>query len=864
MVANKSGETKETLQLLAEHLILALQPLEDAFSNLDSFQGLMLSLGWETTNLPKAYKSIAALVTDGLKALRALGGSPDINTLLDLLGHVEKVFKATEALKVVPSGVSDIGAFKKFLSDEFPGRLFELLLTEYLATAHADAYHLFEMIGLITCEMDGNCWRTYLHYDAIPELISDPMFIPKRVYGWGTDDFDFERIADHGVNFLAAAGLPVYLFWPGMDPEEPPSAFNDFLDDESGLTLRIPLLVDYVDEQVIESGFALLKLPPDGNKKAGLLLQPLLSSKFKLREELTKECVLTIQAGTNLDQTFGLLIRPNELDVYYPGKQNGKELRTAVALSLDYTPTSPRVLLGHPLRSRLAFKGGSLGLGLETKAEDLDLRLDVGLKDLTVVISAADLDGFFKSLLGGTDITTAVPFNLTWSKKGGLSFTSGVGFEIVSSPHTQIGPFTLTGLQVRAQTKIDAKQPANLDISAGIDLKGDLGPVSFTTQDIGIRLALIFKEGNAGPFDIQAGFKAPKGLGIVVNAGPVTGGGFLSFDETNGRYAGILQLQIYDIAIKAIGLLDTRLPGGEEGFSFLLILTAEFPSIQLGFGFTLNGIGGLAGIHRTIVTQALQAGIRSGSANQILFPDDPVRNANQILSNLRTVFPPTKDRYVFGPMALIGWGTPTIISAKVGIILELPEPVRLIILGEVSACLPDEKNALVKLNLSVLGVVDFGQKLLSIDASLHDSHILAFTISGDMAMRLAWGDPPSFALSIGGLNPHFQPPVGFPKLRRVTLALGQEKSPRLSLQAYLAITSNTVQLGAQAELFVDIGLLDLNVYGMIGFDVLLQFSPFYFIADLGVTIALRRKTDILFGIYLEAHLSGPFPLACLG
>ena len=59
-------------------------------------------------------------------------------------------------------------------------------------------------------------------------------------------------------------------------------------------------------------------------------------------------------------------------------------------------------------------------------------------------------------------------------------------------------------------------------------------------------------------------------------------------------------------------------------------------------------------------------------------------------------------------------------------------------------------------------IIDFGRKLLSLDASLRDSRVAAFTLYGDMAMRLAWGDEPQFALAVGGLNPHFKAPRGFP------------------------------------------------------------------------------------------------------
>src|SRR5205085_3242250 len=139
----------------------------------------------------------------------------------------------------------------------------------------------------------------------------------------------------------------------------------------------------------------------------------------------------------------------------------------------------------------------------------------------------------------------------------------------------------------------------------------------------------------------------------------VKGGGFLSFNDQEESYAGVLELAIEDvIQIKAIGLLTTKMPDGSHGFSLLVILTAQFPAIQLGFGFALTGLGGLAGINRTIDTEALRSGVRNGTVSSIMFPDDPVANAPKIVSDVGAVFPPAVGRYVFGPMVELAWGTP--------------------------------------------------------------------------------------------------------------------------------------------------------------------------------------------------------------
>jgi len=203
---------------------------------------------------------------------------------------------------------------------------------------------------------------------------------------------------------------------------------------------------------------------------------------------------------------------------------------------------------------------------------------------------------------------------------------------------------------------------------------------------------------------VREEFKLPNGVGIVLDSNAVIGGGYLFIDSANGRYTGVLQLEMYCIAVKAVGLISTRMPDGSSGFSMLLIISAEFQPVQLGFGFTLNGVGGLIGVDRTMDVQVLQDGIKNHSLDSILFPADPLRDIQRILRDLNAAFPPAADRYVFGPMAIIGWGSPPIIRAKIGVLLEIPSP-RLVLLGQGQIGLPslEVPYPLILIQVDVLG-----------------------------------------------------------------------------------------------------------------------------------------------------------------
>ena len=96
----------------------------------------------------------------------------------------------------------------------------------------------------------------------------------------------------------------------------------------------------------------------------------------------------------------------------------------------------------------------------------------------------------------------------------------------------------------------------------------------------------------------------------------------------------------------------------------------------------------MVAINRQADIAVLQAGIKTGLINDLLFPADPIHDAVRIISNLERAFPIAQGRYLFGPMVQIGWGEPEpLIFAELGLLIELPSPVRLIILGKIEALL---------------------------------------------------------------------------------------------------------------------------------------------------------------------------------
>ncbi len=460
--------------------------------------------------------------------------------------------------------------------------------------------------------------------------------------------------------------------------------------------------------------------------------------------------------------------------------------------TLPAPDSGPAFLLGSTEGTRLEVGGAKLAVQttLSEAAQTLALSADVSKSAL--VLAPGDGDGFLRTILPAKGLRAEFDLGLAWSNTQGFKVRGAGGLDVTLPVGISAGgTVTVDSIHIGLHAD-DTGVVAECSASAGLSL----GPVQIVIDRMGLLLNLTFPEqgANLGFVNAELGFKAPSGLGTAIDAGPVTGGGFLSFDFTKSEYSGAANLSIEGIGVSAFGLIETQ-----PEVSFLLLIATTFPvPIELGMGFSLVGVGGLAGINRTLALDALETAVWKGTAKDILFPSFPIASAVAILNELDVLFPPAEGRYIFGPTAKNGVGRAALITAEVGVVIELPDPVRIALIGNATAKFPPEKP-LVLLSVSFAGGIDFGASRWFFDASLTGSRIESYPLSGDLSVRSAWAEPKSFALAVGGFDRHFQPPAGFPTLSRVALDISNGPL-HLHLAAYLAITTNTFQVGAAVDL----------------------------------------------------------------
>jgi hypothetical protein len=435
---------------------------------------------------------------------------------------------------------------------------------------------------------------------------------------------------------------------------------------------------------------------------------------------------------------------------------------------------------------------------------------------------------------------------------GRFYIEGGSGLQATLPIGKTLGPLRVQQLHLGITPSTTPGQPdLHLEVSTGIVVK--LGPITLTLDRIGFGADVTFWD------TPEVGFKMADGIGVAIDAEIVSGGGYLFYDRARGQYAGALELSFQDsITVKAIGILTTRMPDGSAGFSFLAILAVEQLDIELGLGFRLTGLGGLIGLDRSVNSAVLEAGVKNHTLDRIMFPPDPIANAPQIVSTASAVFPPTRGHTIVGPFAQISWGASSIVTIELGLILELPTPGKLTILAKLRALLPHRELPVVKIQIDAVGTIDFSRKRASAHAALVDSKLAGFPLMGEAALLLDWGEPSSLTLAFGGVHPSYerQLPEGFPKLDRLAVPLSRD-NPTLRLEAYLAITSNTIQIGGKLELRAGKG--KFSIEGLLAIDALFQLHPFAVEFDLKAKIQLKAWGVNLFAVTVEGSLSGPNP-----
>ena len=764
---------------------------------------------------------------------------------------------AADAIKLAEAIVSLVGALSTFTTalkaagagggitqaelDQFADALFQSLL-EYTVVVDLEklpgVVEALQFIGVVdrteVPAVDAShpaFIKRSIDVSALAKFVQNPAGALGDLYQWGRPTFDGLALLQELARLLAQIGLPAVVDTSGPVPV---------------LDLMFIEIRPRTDLDPRSLSFSL-------TQKAGVTGAPTFAA---------GDFQITIMVSGDFAGGTEIVFQPDDTVHITPpsGTLSGEITVQATAGSPN---GDPYLILGENGGSSVTVQQLSAGFGATLAWNTAKQQADAGLEitgSLTngkFAVDLGDADGFLSTIFSGQGLESDFTVQFRFSTQAGLHFEASASLDIQLPMHVTLGPVDLTALVLSI-----GLAGSGIEVGLAADISASLGPLQAAVQELGFGVIATLPpdhSGNAGPVDFSLAFKPPKGVALSIDAGVVSGGGYLYIDAARGEYAGALQLEFADfLTLAAIGLIDTKLPDGSSGFSLLVIITADFGAgIQLGFGFTLNAVGGLLGVNRVMLFQPLMDAVRSGAIDDIMFPQNVVANAPKIISDLSAIFPPQEATFLIGPLAKLGWGEPTLVSLSLGVIIEIP-PGDIAILGVLKLVLPADDLAILVLQVNFAGALEFSKQRMYFFASLFDSHILFITIEGEMGLLFVWGDNANFVVSVGGFHPQFNPPpLPFPTPKRISVDVLNESYARIHADGYFAVTTNTVQFGAHAEMFF--GFSALSVSGHSGFDALIQFSPFHFIASFDTSFSVQVFGIGVFGIDISLSLEGPEP-----
>ncbi|KAJ1323716.1 DUF6603 domain-containing protein [Microdochium nivale] len=431
----------------------------------------------------------------------------------------------------------------------------------------------------------------------------------------------------------------------------------------------------------------------------------------------------------------------------------------------------------------------------------------------------------------------------------------------------QLGPLSVTNLGLQF---VDKKLRISLDATF------EIGPLAFSILGLGIDLDI--KTLSARP-DISVSIE---GLAAAFDKPPVTIAGVIRHgkSDTLEYYAGGLIVGFVPWQFMAAGFYgDVKPPDGQGSpyKSIFIFAKLEGPLVTLEFA-TISGVTGGIGYNSSVRLP--------GPAEISQFPfikTDTVGGAGDALEALEKLTNPKAGGW-FSPKVDTFWIAAgmkvdafEMLAIDAVVVVQLGVSTKLAIFAVGTADIPTKKSpfkiAHVELGLGVS--VDFDYGVLKVEAQLQpNSYILHpdCRLTGGFGLYYWFAAPHSdpsltgsFVFTLGGYHQAFVVPSGWPNPPRLGISWSMGSNLSISGQAYFAVTPKACMAGGRLHALFSLG--PLSAWFDAFADFLINFRPFYFTAQAGISVGVRISIDIWFihtqisaEIGAQLYLWGP-PLA---
>ncbi|HVH13747.1 MAG TPA: DUF6603 domain-containing protein, partial [Longimicrobium sp.] len=490
-------------------------------------------------------------------ALTAVAGVADVIVGMDLSDPTAEQLaellleggRAVEALGSLAAAAGEIDLGGR-TPDALLSDLLSLLVVRFLRTHAPLAHDVAALLTLVRPGGDGEMPR--LHLDAIGDLVGDPGGTLGGYYlGEGglegvASAEDARQAADRlfpaVATLLSRLGVNVRY---ARDPDLPQP-------DDPGVADRM-LLAQLPVAPGAGAGLA-LSLRSEEEGGAALLVSPFGAIAFT-REVAGWTATLAVRGAL---QGFG--VTPDGVDL--PDAPD--DLSVGIELLLEKAPGAGGFAFRTaPSGSRLEI-GSARVRATAALGKASDAGVEVEMRRAALVVAPPAGDGFLGSVLPPEGVRAEFDLGIGWTQKRGLYFHGGAGLEATLAAGASLGDVLRVDsvyLALKAgETETPQGPAAGLEAQAAASATVRIGPITASIDRLGVKAKLGFPAGggNLGPAALSLEPRFPSGVGLAVEAGPVKGGGFLFADPEKGEYAGVMQLELQGIALKAVGMLNTR------------------------------------------------------------------------------------------------------------------------------------------------------------------------------------------------------------------------------------------------------------------------------------------------------------------
>jgi len=419
-----------------------------------------------------------------------------------------------------------------------------------------------------------------------------------------------------------------------------------------------------------------------------------------------------------------------------------------------------------------------------------------------------------------------------------------------------------------------------------IDIQKHLGPISFERLGLGYSkgsihalidaaLALgpvtIGLEGLGASYNLSShelGFEL-RGLSVAVENPPMSVSG--SFMKVGDQFAGQVTLHLETLSLGAIGAY-----GEYEGHPSLFIYAfLDYPLGGPAF-FFVEGLAVGFGYNRRLIVPPINQISQFPLVSEVMphspkttsppsspdppsSPEDPGKTVGEKISEMVAYIPPQTDQYFLA--VGIKFNSFKLLDGFALLVVSFGRHLEFDLLGVMSMKLPpNSKTVLADVELEFSARVRPDDGFIGVQAQLTpQSYILSREchLQGGFAFY-SWvkGDHGGdFVFTMGGYHPHFKVPGHYPQ-NVPRLGFNWQVDSHLTIKgtAYYALTSGAVMAGGSLSATFNSG--PLAAWFRLALDLLMQWKPYHYEAELQVSIGARLSIHVPFigsiGVTIDA------------